>query len=179
LMLISGSTTVAFTGRSTAAGTAIIGGSSDAAFTGRATSQASTAIVGTTSVAWVGSSVATLSGTYTISGSTAITWLGVGVLPAIDAALTIGGSTELTFIGENATAFVPPPEGYESQVGVWHVREVPRRGGRSRWSGRTGKRYRIYGTIFEQPAPAAPLWILDNGYWHDDGIWIDTKTWED
>lgn len=177
LMIVSGSTTVAFVGRSIAQGSATIGGSTTIAFIGRATVAAQFSISGSTTITFNGAFEAIRSGQFTIAGSTTVSFLSPGLTQS--GTLSIFGNTDILFLGENATVFVPPREGYESQVGVWHVREVPRRGGRSRWSGRTGKRYRIYGTIFEQPVPSAPLWILDNGYWHDDGIWIDTKTWED
>ena len=24
-----------------------------------------------------------------------------------------------------------------------------------------------------------PIWILDGGTWNDEGVWVDTESWED
>lgn len=176
---IAGSTTVSWVGQSIRAAFAVMAGSTTVSWIGSAVVTPNLlSIAGSTDVTWIGVGLERRSGQFAISGSTDVVWIGMGALPPEPGTFSIEGSTEIAWVGENATVFVPPSEGYESQVGVWHVHYIPR-GSKNRWSGRTGKRYRIYGTIPEAPLPTGPLWILDDGYWHDGGVWIDTEVWED
>lgn len=37
----------------------------------------------------------------------------------------------------------------------------------------------LVNSIIKSPPPPAPLWILENNIWNDQGIWDDSETWND